>query len=112
MPPSTSTIWPVMYRLRTTASTASAQSSGVADRFMGAILAMASCCASQSAVHGVATRPGAPAFHGTRFRHHAVLRERGDGEELVHRPAAGAEDARACHRVAMRLADGLAQHRL
>ena len=47
--------------LRSSASTASAQSSGVAERGIGAIAATPECIASQSAVQGVATSPGATA---------------------------------------------------
>src|SRR4051794_4629568 len=65
MPPSTRSTWPVTYPLRTRASTASAQSSGVAERCSGEMAPTAACRSSQSAVHGVATRPGATALTRT-----------------------------------------------
>src|SRR3990170_3727826 len=56
---------PVTYELRTKASTPSAMSSGVAERWRGALADTVACSASQSDVQGVATSPGATALKRT-----------------------------------------------
>src|SRR5258706_1947461 len=54
-----------MYVLRIRPITASAQSSGVADRCSGDVAATESCWSCHPAVHGVATSPGATALTRT-----------------------------------------------
>jgi hypothetical protein len=52
----------VTYEFRSNPITASAMSSGRADRCNGTVAAVAACCSCSSAVKGVATRPGATAL--------------------------------------------------
>ena len=63
--------------MRRRLSTASAQSSADAERCSGAIAATAACCASQSAVQGVATRKQANSSMSTTLQPPAPAFDRG-----------------------------------